>query len=70
MVFCPILELINFFSNSEYDELSSALNMVQDLVQRQGVPVFSEINHALNCTAKVYFFLFIFKIFMILKSLI
>ncbi|XP_042881733.1 uncharacterized protein LOC122259190 isoform X2 [Penaeus japonicus] len=40
-------------SELEYRELTSGLHTVQDLVERQGIPVFPEINHALNCTAKI-----------------
>ncbi|KAK4301738.1 hypothetical protein Pmani_026134 [Petrolisthes manimaculis] len=40
-------------SEQEYQDLTSGLNTVQDLVERQGIPVFAEINHALNCTAKI-----------------
>ncbi|XP_068219463.1 uncharacterized protein raw isoform X2 [Palaemon carinicauda] len=40
-------------SESEYQDLTDGLQTVQDLVERQGIPVFGEINHALNCTAKI-----------------
>ncbi|XP_076040076.1 NDT-like domain-containing protein raw [Oratosquilla oratoria] len=40
-------------SEMEYVDLTEGLNYVQDLVERQGIPIFSEINHALNCTAKI-----------------
>ena len=29
------------------------MGMVQDLIERQGIPVFNNINVALNCTTKV-----------------
>lgn len=34
-------------------ELSSGQLMLQDLVERQGIPVFNNIPVAINCTAKV-----------------
>jgi len=40
-------------SKDEYEELSGGLNTVQDLVERRGIPVFSQIPHALHCTAKI-----------------
>ncbi|XP_071513314.1 uncharacterized protein raw isoform X3 [Panulirus ornatus] len=40
-------------SELEYQDLTNGLHTVQDLVERQGIPVFGEINHALNCTAKI-----------------
>lgn len=40
-------------SESEYQDLTEGLQTVQDLVERQGIPVFGEINHALTCTAKM-----------------
>ena len=46
-------EIENFIIFREYEELNGSLLMVQDLVERQGIPVFSQMNHALNCTAKV-----------------
>lgn len=40
-------------SETEYQDLTDGLQTVQDLVERQGIPVFGEINHALTCTAKI-----------------
>jgi len=40
-------------SKAEYEELQGAMGMVQDLIERQGIPVFNNINVALNCTTKV-----------------
>ncbi|XP_018007285.1 uncharacterized protein LOC108665078 isoform X2 [Hyalella azteca] len=40
-------------SKREFEELSGGLNTVQDLVERRGIPVFSQLPHALSCTAKV-----------------
>lgn len=40
-------------SELENQELMNGINTVQDLVERQGIPVFGEMNHALNCTAKI-----------------
>ncbi|KAF2369214.1 hypothetical protein FHG87_000015 [Trinorchestia longiramus] len=40
-------------SHREYEELSGGLNTVQDIVERRGIPVFSQLPHALSCTAKI-----------------
>lgn len=40
-------------SRREYEELCGGLNTVQDLVERRGIPVFSQLDHALQCTAKI-----------------
>ena len=40
-------------SEMEFAELSQGLTTVHDLVERQGLPVFDDINVALNCSAKV-----------------
>lgn len=40
-------------SEREYQDLMSGFNTVRDLVERQEIPVFGEITHALNCTAKI-----------------
>ncbi|XP_046986814.1 uncharacterized protein LOC124556841 isoform X1 [Schistocerca americana] len=40
-------------SEEEYDDLTTGQMMLQDLVERQGIPVFESIPIALNCTAKV-----------------
>lgn len=40
-------------SEREYQDLTSGFNTVRDLVERQEIPVFGEITHALNCTAKI-----------------
>lgn len=38
---------------TEYDDLQGAMETVQDLIERQGIPVFNKINVALHCTTKV-----------------
>ena len=40
-------------SEAEYQDLNGALTTVHDLVERQGLPVFNDIQVALNCTSKV-----------------
>jgi len=40
-------------TKNEYDDLQAGMEMVQDLIERQGIPVFNNINVALNCTTKV-----------------
>ncbi|XP_075226881.1 NDT-like domain-containing protein raw isoform X2 [Lycorma delicatula] len=40
-------------SQQEYEELNTSLQVLQDLVERQGIPVFSDIPLAINCTAEV-----------------
>jgi len=40
-------------SKHEYEDLRAAMEMVHDLIERQGIPVFNNINVALDCTAKV-----------------
>lgn len=40
-------------SESEFHDLSLSLTTVHDVVERQGYPVFTDINTALQCTAKV-----------------
>jgi len=40
-------------SKTEYDDLQGAMETVQDLIERQGIPVFNKINVALHCTTKV-----------------
>lgn len=40
-------------SHQEYMELSCGQLMLQDLVERQGIPVFNNIPVAINCTAKI-----------------
>jgi hypothetical protein len=37
----------------EYEDLTTGQMMLQDLVERQGIPVFESVPIALNCTAKV-----------------
>jgi hypothetical protein len=37
----------------EYEDLTTGQMMLQDLVERQGIPVFESVPVALNCTAKV-----------------
>ena len=38
---------------AEYEDLKTAMETVQDLIERQGIPVFSNIKVALTCTTKV-----------------
>ena len=38
---------------AEYEDLSAAMETVQDLIERQSIPVFNNIKVALNCTTKV-----------------
>lgn len=40
-------------SEEEFEDLTTGQMMLQDLVERQGIPVFESIPIALNCTAKV-----------------
>nr|CAD7259413.1 unnamed protein product [Timema shepardi] len=40
-------------SEDEFEDLSLGQTMLQDLVERQGIPVFENIPSALSCTAKV-----------------
>ncbi|XP_039288243.1 uncharacterized protein LOC111044525 isoform X2 [Nilaparvata lugens] len=40
-------------SQLEYEELSAGVQVLQDLVEKQGIPVFDNIPVAINCTAKV-----------------
>ncbi|XP_066993493.1 uncharacterized protein raw isoform X2 [Anabrus simplex] len=40
-------------SEEEYEDLTTGQMVLQDLVERQGIPVFESIPIALNCTAKV-----------------
>jgi len=40
-------------TKNEYEDLRAAMEMVHDLVERQGIPVFSNINVALDCTTRV-----------------
>ncbi|XP_065346846.1 uncharacterized protein raw isoform X3 [Cloeon dipterum] len=42
-----------FLSQKEYDDLAAGQTVLQDLVERQGIPVFDSIPVALNCTAKI-----------------
>ena len=37
----------------EHEDLQTAVDTVQDLIERQGTPVFGDINVALACTSKV-----------------
>lgn len=45
--------LTPFLNCREYADLVSGQTILQDLVERQGIPVFNSIPIALNCTAKV-----------------
>lgn len=40
-------------TKAEYDDLQAAMGTVQDLIERQGIPVFNNIRVALSCTTKV-----------------
>ena len=40
-------------SHDEYEDLKNGQEVLQDLVERQGIPVFDNISVALNCTEKV-----------------
>merc|ERR1719229_863241 len=40
-------------TKAEYEDLQSAMGTVQDLIERQSIPVFNNIKVALNCTTKV-----------------
>jgi len=40
-------------TKAEYEDLQSAMETVQDLIERQSIPVFNNIRVALNCTTKV-----------------
>merc|ERR1711994_6685 len=40
-------------TKAEYEDLQNAMETVQDLIERQGIPVFNNIKVALDCTAKV-----------------
>jgi hypothetical protein len=37
----------------EYQDLTTGQMVLQDLVEREGIPVFESVPIALNCTAKV-----------------
>jgi glutathione synthase/RimK-type ligase-like ATP-grasp enzyme len=37
----------------EYEDLTNGQLMLQELVERHGIPVFNDIQTALKCTAKV-----------------
>jgi hypothetical protein len=37
----------------EYEDLTTGQMVLQDLVEREGIPVFESVPIALNCTAKV-----------------
>merc|ERR1719515_690310 len=40
-------------TKAEYEDLQAAMETVQDLIERQSIPVFNNIKVALNCTTKV-----------------
>ncbi len=40
----------------EYEDLATGQLVLQDMVERLGIPVFNNIRSALDCTAKVYIF--------------
>jgi len=40
-------------SKAEYEDLQNGMETVQDLIERQGIPVFTNIEVALSCTSKV-----------------
>lgn len=40
-------------SKDEYEDLQNGMETVQDLIERQGIPVFTSLEVALTCTSKV-----------------
>ena len=44
-----------FYFKREYEDLATGQLVLQDMVERLGIPVFSNIRSALDCTAKVFF---------------
>ena len=42
-----------FLLQAEYEDLQNAMETVQDLIERQSIPVFNNIKVALDCTTKV-----------------
>lgn len=40
-------------TKAEYEDLQNGMETVQDLIERQGIPVFSRLEVALSCTSKV-----------------
>jgi len=40
-------------TKAEFEDLENGMETVQDLIERQGIPVFSSLEVALSCTAKV-----------------
>jgi len=40
-------------TKAEFEDLQNGMETVQDLIERQGIPVFSNLEVALNCTSKV-----------------
>lgn len=60
VLLCPLfgdcssnLQLILFLLSREYQDLRQGQRYLQYLVERMGIPVFTEIQTALDCTAKV-----------------
>jgi len=47
-----LTESLSIFQ-TEYEDLQNAMETVQDLIERQGIPVFNNIKVALDCTTKV-----------------
>lgn len=52
-ILSAISERSFIFMCREYDDLANGQLILQDLVERLGIPVFSGIRPALECTAKV-----------------
>ena len=48
-----------FYLPSEYEDLTTGQSILQDMVERLGIPVFNNVRSALDCTAKVIYLLFI-----------
>ena len=40
------------FVISEYEDLTTGQSILQDMVERLGIPVFNNVRSALDCTAK------------------
>ena len=44
---------MNHFENREYEDLSNGQLVLQDMVERLGIPVFNNVRSALESTARV-----------------
>ena len=49
---CKLLTFF-FVLQAEFEDLENGMETVQDLIERQGIPVFSSLEVALTCTSKV-----------------